>query len=305
MMRTLTAVICLGVLAIIFVCSAKETQSLSAQECLSIIAPNAFHSKEGLLQILYVGYRSGRLRSFRFEQPAIKAVAKEIRTLFPLEHCTGISMQNDTLCFAFPKQQSHTIPGTFGQASLVMSENVAFSLSLDTVDRNKLLFKIVEGAVDIQFSFTARLFGYKQLKGNDLFYSVDENKRTSILGLNCRREIPRSAMSVFRQGKVTTIRVHNKELKDNNTIIFAPNRMEFLGITLEVLGNDCIRLGTTIVQNVKLRKELLDMIENVRCEPDTTKIFLNGIESLQSAIYELEARRISLTKGYKRRGSDL
>ena len=209
-MRTLTVALCLGVLAIISVCSAKETKSLSAQEGLSIIAPDAFHSKEELLQILYVGYRTGRLRSFRFEQPAIKAVAKEIRTLFPLEHCTCISMQNDTLCFAFPKPQSHTIPGTFGQASLVMSEKVAFSLSLDTGDKNKLLFKIVEGSVDVQFSFAARLFGYRPLKGNDLFYAVDENKRTSILGLNCRREIPRSAMSVFRQGTVTTIEYMTK-----------------------------------------------------------------------------------------------
>jgi hypothetical protein len=304
-MKPLIAFVCLGVLGIVSVCCADAKQSLSAQACLSVVAPDAFHSKEELLQILYVGYQTKRLRSFRLEQPEIKTLAKKIRTLFPLEHCTGIVMRNDTLYFTFPQQQSHTIPGTFGQASLIMSPKVAFFLSLDTADHNKLLFKIVDGAVDIKFSVVARLLGFKQLKGSDLFYLTDEHKCVSILGLNCRREIPRSAMSVFRKGAVTTIRVQDKELKENNTIIFSPKRMDFFGVAIEVLGGDSIRIGTTIVQNAKKRKELIDMIEQNRSQADTAKILENGLESLQSAVYELEARRISLSKGYYKKGGGL
>jgi hypothetical protein len=303
MNRTRKVLIACIVIAITVVSQAQDMamRSLSPQECLSIIPPKAFHSKEELLQIFYRGYQSENYRSFRLDRSAILSLAKQIRTLFPLKNCDSISLHTDTLEFAFPKPQDKTIPGTHGQASLIMSQKVVFALSRDTVDSNMLHFTIAQGTVDVKFSFIARLFGFKHMQGSDLFYVADDVKRVSVLGLNCRRTIPRSELSISRQGEVTTITIRDRELDKNNTIVFSPNRINFLGIIIEALGGDSLRFGKTIAQNAKSHKELVTTINTVIHEPDTSKIFKEGIESVKSAVYELEARRISLSKRYQKK----
>jgi hypothetical protein len=294
-----------GGLAVLSIVAISYTQqppvrSLSPEECLSIIAPKAFHSKEELLQIFCTGYQSENFRSFRLDRSAIVSIAKRIHTLFPLNNCDSISLQNDTLRFAFPKPQDKSIPGTMKQASLIMSQKVVFALSRDTADPTMLHFKIVQGSVDVKFRFFARLFGFKRLQGSDLFYSSDDGKRISMLGLNCRRTIPRSLLSVSRRGEMTTINVRDYELDKNSVIVFSPNRMDFFGFSIEALGGDTLRYGKKIARDAKSHKEIVAMIDSIIHEPDTSKIFKEGIESVKSAIYELEARRISLRKGYQK-----
>jgi hypothetical protein len=294
---------CIVVLSLVTVSYGEQPilRSLGPQECLSMIAPHAFHSKEALLQIFSIGYRSENFRSFRLDRSAIIAIAKQIRTFFPLNNCDSITLHNDTLCFAFSKPQDKTIPGTHGQASLVMSQKVVFAISRDTSDTTMLHFKIAQGSIDVKFSFIARLFGFKRLLGSDLFYSFDASKGVSTLGLNCRRVIPRSSMSVSRKGEKTIISIGDRELGKNSSIVFSPNRMDFLGFTIEALGGDTLSFGKKIMCNAKSHQELMATIKKVIEEPDTSKVFSEGLESVKSAIYELEARKISLSMAYKKR----
>jgi len=280
----------------------ETPRALGAAECLALIPAKSFRSREGLLQIFAKGFRSGAFCGTVMDRGELAALDKGIQTLFPLAACTRIEVGSSNLEIRFDQSRREAIPGTLRQAFLELSPRVVFALAPDTRDSNALVFRIQEGSVNVDFGAAARLWGFRRMEGTELTYALDEARRKSSLTLTSRRVIPRSKMKVARSGGEVTVTVEDEELGKNNQFVFAAGRVTFLGMKFQVLSNNAVQVGKgPVIRDPQTCRQITGLIEGVMAETRDDRIFEKGVVSVSSARYEMEDRRISLSRGYEKR----
>jgi hypothetical protein len=278
-----------------------QTRSLLAAECLALIPDKAFHSREGLLQLFWEGHRTGQFHGVVMERSEIAALRKGIQTLFPLTSCKRIEVGASNLILTFDRAIREPIPGTWRQASLELSPRIVFALEGDPRDPGALIFRLAEGSVDVDFGAAAKVLGMRRIQGTELAYSIDEARKKSILTLSSRRLIPRSRIRVDRTNELTTLTMDDAELGKNNQFVFSKGRAAFLGLRFELVASNAVRLGNgQVIKDPATFRQISEMIDAVVSQADEALIFEKGVESTTTVRYELEDRRISLSRGYQK-----
>lgn len=276
-------------------------RNFTYEDCRKFIGTDGFRSKEEFIQIFYNAYYSGNVKNIIVKQDVISRTGSEIRTMFPVKNCQSIILKGRMLQLKFDKPQRVSVPGSFGQAHLLMSEVITFELYNDSVNTRLLRFQIVDGYIRLRVSGLLKLFSpsISNMDGSELFYYSDSKKRISIIGLNDIKKIPHDLLHVSGDGSNIKIDIVTPEFKDKDEFVIQNNSVKFFNMQFFLLGGDSIKFndGKWVKDTLSNRRFRLTISE-LQKEFVKKSVFQNGIVLTKTAQYMLEQRRLSMSLGF-------
>jgi hypothetical protein len=191
-------------------------------------------------------------------------LAGMIQSLFPLDACESITLQDGTVSMIFDKPQDIHIPNSWHLASLKISEHLVLRLEnaqetnspsglINHVDNNtqSVRFIIEQGYLQLDFSFLLKIFGnkFRDGQGSELLYQINENKHISSLSLIEVNSLTQHDFSVEKKhtdtqkGEYSWIDIRHSDFPDTKDIGISTNKIFFLGMEIELLPEERIRFG--------------------------------------------------------------
>ncbi len=232
-------------------------------EIESLLSKRRFVSQEELFQLLHQLY-TRKQDMIRLGKTDIQKLAGTIESLFPLDACESITLQDGTVSMIFNKPQGVYIPNSWHQASLKISEHLVLRLentqetkspsgSVNPVenDTQSVRFIIEKGYLQLDFSFLLKIFGnnFRDGQGSELLYQINEEKQISSLALIEVTPLTQHDLSVKKRqpntepDKYSWIDIRHSDFPDTKDIGISNNKIYFLGMDIELLPEERIRFG--------------------------------------------------------------
>lgn len=239
------------------------SQPISWPEIKALLSKRSFVSQEELFQLLHQLY-SQHQDMIRLDKPMIQKLAGMIQSLFPLDACESITLQDGTVNMIFNKPQDIHLPNSWHLASLKISEHLVLRLEnaqetnspsglINRVENNtqSVRFIIEQGYLQIGFSFLLKIFGknFRDGQGSELLYQINEEKQTSSLALIEVTPLTQQDLSVEKRqshdqpDEYSWIDIHHSDFPDTKDIGISTNKISFLGMEIELLPEERIRFG--------------------------------------------------------------
>lgn len=311
----LVAVCCILV-HILLVCLASPIYSeplrsspprpISWPEIESLLSKRSFESQEELFQLLHQVY-SQQKDMIHLDKPIILKLSGRIQSLFPLDACQSITLQDGTVSMLFNQPQDIHIPNSWHLASLKISEHLVLRIEnvqetnfpselINHVDDNtkSVRFIIEQGYLHLDFSFLLGFLGnkFRDARGSELLYQINEKKQISSLSLIEVNPLAQQDISVKKQQPDTQtdeyswIDIRHSDFPDSKDIGISTNKIFFLGMEIELLKEERIRFGD----------------KESRQSSDAYRYFKTSLERLKDLIYsETKPMAVDYTRtfGYK------
>ena len=270
--KNLIAVSCMVVHILLFCLASPldaETLHFSASRTISwpeiqtLLSKRSFVSQEELFQLLHQLY-SQQQDMIHLDKAVIQKLAGTIQSLFPMDACESITLQDGTVNMIFNKPQDIHIPNSWHLASLKISEHLVLRLEnaqgenfpsglINRVENNtqSVRFIIEQGYLQLDFSFLLKIFGnnLRDGQGAELLYQINEEKQISSLALIEVTPLKQQDLSVEKRqshnqpDEYSWIDIHHSDFPDINDIGISANKISFLGMEIELLPEKRIRFG--------------------------------------------------------------
>lgn len=241
----------------------SPSRSIAWPEIEILLSKRSFVSQEELFQLLHQVY-SQQQNVIRLDKPIIQKLAGTIQSLFPLDACEAITLQDGTVNMIFNKPQDIHIPNSWHLASLKISEHLVLRIEnahgtnspiglFNHVDNNtrSVRFIIEQGYLQIDFSFLLNIFGnkFRDGHGSELLYQINEEKQTSSLALIEVTPLTQhdfyieKRQSLNQTDEYSWIDIRHPDFPDRKDIGISTNKIFFLGMAIELLPEERIRFG--------------------------------------------------------------
>lgn len=239
-------------------------ESLPWQRVEELLDSRSFVSGDGLFQLLYTLYTRDQDGAFRLDRHVLARLQGKIATLFPLAGCEAIEVQGRRIVFQFAKPQQVTVPNTWRQASLHLSDRLVLAVvdqppapdaAEDTGERDpatrSICFHVQEGTIQLHFSLLLGWVGgrMRDAEGTDLRYQINEAKRISRLQLLENTPLGGDRLKISRptpEGKdrgMLWIDIDHPDFPGNRDIGIGDAVITFLGTEVELMPDGMIRIG--------------------------------------------------------------
>lgn len=161
---------------------ASALRSIPWPEIETLLSKRSFVSQEELFQLLHQLYLQQQ-DMIRLDKPMIQKLAGTIQSLFPLDACESITLQDGTVNMIFNRPQDILIPNSWHLASLKISEHLVLHVEnaqgtnspsglFNRVENNtrSVRFIIKQGYLKLDFSFLLKIFGnnFRDGQGTEL-----------------------------------------------------------------------------------------------------------------------------------------
>jgi len=288
------------------------------EELEKVLNDRSFKSKEELFQLFHLFYLNNKGVTVLIDEATIARLRKEIQTIFPLADCKSILMQDSTVTFIFAKPQNVAVPNTWRQASLHISDKLVLQIyenkPINTKEKDgpkksasPLHFKVIEGSIDIHFSFLLRLFGgqLRDANGNELVYQIDNLQQISRLTLKEIIPLHKNQLQILPPASgeehynYQWVDILHPDFPSEKDIGFADNRISLMATEVELLPQHMISINTQDPYQDKKTwyyfSTMLSYFKNYR----KTGLFSQEIDYVRSFSYHFEEKQMQLSKGFQ------
>lgn len=298
---------------------ANASRPISWPEIETLLSKRSFVSQEELFQLLHQLYSQQQDR-ICLDKPVIKNLSGTIQSLFPLNACESITLQDGTVNMFFHKPQDVHIPNSWHLASLKISKHLVLRIEnaqgpecssgfINKVDSNtqSVRFIIEQGHLQLDFSFLLKIFSNKLRdgQGSELLYHINEKKKVSSLALIEVTPLKQHDLIIDKQQSLNQpdtyswIDIRHPDFPDKKDVGISTNKLFFLGMEIELLPEERVRFGDEKpLQDSNAYhyfKTSLDRFEDLILSENKSRT----IDYTRTFGYQFEVRKKFLTIGFR------
>lgn len=299
---------------------ASASRLIPWHEIESLLSKRSFVSQEELFQLLHQLYLQQQ-GMIHMDKSLVQKLAGTIKSLFPLDACESITLQDGTVSIFFNKPQDIYIPNSWHQASLKISKHLVLRLEIsketdssssslfNPVENNtqSVRFMIEKGHLLLNFSFLLKIFGnnLRNGQGSELLYQINEEKQISSLALIESNPITQHDLSVkkpqsnIHPDEYFWIDIRHADFPDTTDIGISMNKISMLGMDIELLPGERIRFGDEEPrQDKKAYRYFRSSLERFK-----DIVFSDGkpitIDYTRTFGYQFEERKMFISIGFR------
>jgi len=267
----------------------------SLQDCERWIASTSYRSREGLLQMFLQAAKTDRVQSATLDRGVLASLGGKLETMFPLERTERVTYADSILELRFREPVEVRVPGTWGQARLLMSRQVQFRVHPWEGNPDGIEFEVVRGSVRLEFGWLARKITAMpdHLVGRRLRYWSDDARKASGISLEQETRLGPGSFRIERgPGSLKFA------CPPYPPLAFTDTTAEYFGVRLLRRGDMVGSPDGKWRRNPEAARWISSLLPSLSAGIDSAR-GRPTLLILESIDYRLEERKGSLSKGFR------